>query len=335
MRHHRNIWIVLGILSIGGASSFVACSSDDDEDTKHVVPSGTGGSGDASPRPDTDATTQETGADSPTVDPTDDSGAESDAENDSASDEDASSGDAGGDAMGTTSTGENGASAFELRFSGSGYAARNGQTIRAALVQGDTREVVGDETFVLSDGTFSFKWPSAVSAGRSYYIDHFVDTDGNGQCDPPPVDEVWRTEVSSVRGPTTIEGPHNTNYNASCSSFVTPAHNLTFSGTSFDLNNNQKLSIAVTRISNSNVIVKTDTTITSGKVEFNWRGILLRGKAYRIQYFIDVNGNRTCDAPPEDNGWSVDIPAATSNVSLNEERTLKFANVCPVFESNP
>lgn len=51
--------------------------------------------------------------------------------------------------------------------------------------------------------------------------------------------------------------------------------------------------------------------------------------AYKVQYWVDFDGDAACDAPPTDHQWEVDVPAGQGSVSVSHNTT--FTNVCPTF----
>jgi plastocyanin len=51
-----------------------------------------------------------------------------------------------------------------------------------------------------------------IKPGMSYNVDFFVDHNGNGMYDAPPVDHAWRMDLDNVMGDTTLNFSHNTNF---------------------------------------------------------------------------------------------------------------------------
>jgi len=82
-------------------------------------------------------------------------------------------------------------------------------------------------------GTFSLSRTSALEAAHSYYLDYYADMNGNGTCDAPPVDHVWRLKIDQVTAAVDISDKHRMGFNDSCASFAVQSTAPTVATTNF------------------------------------------------------------------------------------------------------
>ena len=133
---------------------------------------------------------------------------------------DDTSDDTGDDTGDDTAGDDTGGATFDLAFSGTGFTPHNGQMLHVAVLDAATdAHVVTDQSQTVSGGTFSFNFPGVLEQGHNYHVDYYADFNGNGSCDSPPTDHVWRAEVSDVQDNVNLQVTHNTNFTDVCSSF--------------------------------------------------------------------------------------------------------------------
>ncbi|MEJ2677578.1 MAG: hypothetical protein P8174_00720 [Gemmatimonadota bacterium] len=99
---------------------------------------------------------------------------------------------------------------FTLVFSGdaSFHVTDGGNMLHLAvlLVSPDTMTqdsvMARDSTIVsaLADPSFSFTIPDLLEAGTAYAVDYWIDSNGNGRCDAPPVDHQWSESLGRITG---------------------------------------------------------------------------------------------------------------------------------------
>jgi hypothetical protein len=106
---------------------------------------------------------------------------------------------------------------------------------------------------------------------------------------------------------------------------------LTFSGTGFGPHDGQTITVAVTDIEDAVVVATDSTTISGGAFSFNFPGILGETHTFHVDYYADVNGSDSCEAPPTDHAWRVDIPAVSADVDLPVTHNTDFTDVCGSF----
>ena len=86
---------------------------------------------------------------------------------------------------------------FCLRFEGTQFDIHVGELFKVALVtaDGSNTVVAGGSITALPAPAFSYNLPQAMAPNVPYYVDYFVDHNGNKTCDPPPTDHVWRSHL--------------------------------------------------------------------------------------------------------------------------------------------
>ena len=125
-----------------------------------------------------------------------------------------------GDDAGDDAGDDSGGGPFDLDFSGTGFTPHNGQTLHVAVLDASGgAHVVTDQSTTVSGGDFSFSFPGVLEEGHSYHVDYYADFNGNGSCDAPPTDHVWRKDVDNVQDNVNLQVTHNTNFTDVCSSF--------------------------------------------------------------------------------------------------------------------
>jgi hypothetical protein len=123
------------------------------------------------------------------------------------------------DTSGKDTSGDTQGALLGLFFNGTGFAPHNGQTLHAAVVEEDSGNIVKTDSQVVTDGKFSFDW-DVLEMGKTYRIDYYADLNGNGKCDAPPTDHVWRESIPAVTGDVTDDVTHSIDFTvAACDSF--------------------------------------------------------------------------------------------------------------------
>jgi len=125
-----------------------------------------------------------------------------------------------GDDAGDDTGDDTGGGTFDLDFSGTGFTPHNGEMLHVAVLDiASGAHVVTDQSQTVSGGLFSFHFPGILEQGHGYHVDYYADVNGNGSCDAPPTDHVWRTDVDNVQDNVNLQVTHNTSFTDVCSSF--------------------------------------------------------------------------------------------------------------------
>jgi hypothetical protein len=72
-------------------------------------------------------------------------------------------------------------------------------------------------------------------------------------------------------------------------------------------------------------------SLSNSAFSFKWNGALATGATYSFNYYADVDGSGTCDAPPTDHVWNEPIAAVSGPVTLTLVHTTNWTDVCSSF----
>lgn len=221
-----------------------------------------------------------------------------------------------------------------LTVSGMGFGAYEGRNLHAVLLQDGKQEV--NATTTVFEGAFTVRWWNVLSAGRSYAVTYFVDVAGNGNCEPPPSDPVWRVTLPSIVGDTNVALTSNSNYVNACADFSAPAmsggpYSITLTGSGFD--DFGGLNVAATLIDNTTMksVAMQKTVVADNGFTSTFANAAQAGKTYTIDYYIDTNENGFCNAPPVDQSWSITVPAINGNTIVAVQANPNYVGVCNLF----
>ena len=138
---------------------------------------------------------------------------------------------------------------YSLTIAGTGFDPHIKQTIHAALYDRTLRKVAATGQALIADsGIFTLVIADVLLNGRDYYLDTYVDMDGNKTCDPPPTDHGWRTKVDQVTGDVSRTIAHHMGLEDVCASFAASATEAA-SGTAVTVSGTLNLSDAVSGVS--------------------------------------------------------------------------------------
>ena len=238
---------------------------------------------------------------------------------------------------------------FSLTFQGdaSFQGPHGGQAIMVALIRtSDRADVLLTGTVsATADPAFSFSFPALVEAGVAYEVHYWIDSNVGGGtvgvCDPKGNDHQRNVASPAITRDVTITEAYNaTNTMDVCSTTFTK--DLAFTGdASFQgTHGGDPISVAVVRASDG-ALVALQTGTVSGTVDpafsFSFPGLLVRGVAYQIHYWIDSNlGGGTagvCDPKANDHQWNVVASTLVlGDVTVNEVLdTTNTVDVCSTF----
>jgi hypothetical protein len=71
--------------------------------------------------------------------------------------------------------------------------------------------------------------------------------------------------------------------------------------------------------------------IIDGAVRIDVPDVLDLGSGYLLAWYVDVNGNDSCDSPPTDHVWAAEMPAAEGDTEYLADWSADWTDVCFVF----
>jgi hypothetical protein len=221
---------------------------------------------------------------------------------------------------------------FSFTFNLSGMEPHEEQTISVVVRDGAT-EVAADQG-VVSNGTVSFSFADILEAQTTYTVDFFADIDGDGLCDAPPDDHAWSESIGPVSEDLTLDWTHDMDFSmVACGSFDQPVlYDLDFSGTGYEPHDGQLLSVSLRRDSDGAEVGGSSVTVAGGTFNLTIGQAMEPDEAYALYWYVDFNGNGSCDPPPTDHGWSTTIPPVTDHVVFEHAHDPNFdTSVCNAF----
>ncbi len=101
---------------------------------------------------------------------------------------------------------------YILKFQADSMGDYIGETFKIRVTETNTDFIVGAKTLTtLSDTMFSIDLYVLLDQ-RDYQVDFYVDVNGNGMYDPPPVDHAWRRMISNATADTALDFVPDTMY---------------------------------------------------------------------------------------------------------------------------
>ncbi len=214
----------------------------------------------------------------------------------------------------------------------------HGQAMRGALIRSSDSAVLDiQKTTVAALGTnpgFTMTFAPTVDLTAAYKVRYWVDFDSDDQCDDPPVDHQW--EVAVPTGQSAVNVVHNATFTNVCTTFTFPltfVGNSTFNGP----HAGQNFEAALVKGSATTALDRHAGTVaaagTNPAFTVNFAPRLVIGEQYSVKLWTDFNSNGTCEAPPTDHQWSVDIPADLSSfqTTFTYAHNTTFTSVCSFF----
>jgi hypothetical protein len=115
----------------------------------------------------------------------------------------------------------------------------------------------------------------------------------------------------------------------SCTVSTAGAYTLTFTGAGYSAAHPQQtLRAALINNSSGGRVAVCSGVLSGDPLTINFGGVLAASTSYNLNYYVDVNGTGTCNAPPTDHAWQDVIAAGIVNVTINRPHDLIFTDVC-------
>lgn len=167
--------------------------------------------------------------------------------------------------------------------------------------------------------------PKAFTTG-SYHIDFFADFNNNGAYDAPNVDHAWRVTVPA-------DGMVSFAHNVSFTDISSPA--LTLIGGPFQLDMTgfvphvgQVMEFRVIDSATGSAVgVYHVSSLSGAAATVRIEGIIKDGVTYQIDFFADLSGNGTYDAPPTDHAWRVFDVGTAGGLTVTFPHDIVFTDV--------
>jgi hypothetical protein len=185
------------------------------------------------------------------------------------------------------------------------------------------RLIPEDETFAvicvihegLRDGEYELRMPRALLVGEAYRLDFWVDHDGSGGYDAPPIDHAWRVEIPSRGEAALIRFEHNNRYVHIEDSPPVDDRPLILSAHGMYGYVEQLFDVQVTESLNGRLVGRQIREVPGDSFDVTVASVVHDGVAYRVDLFIDANANGAYDAEAEI-GWRLESTATRNGLHI-------------------
>lgn len=158
--------------------------------------------------------------------------------------------------------------------------------------------------------------------GKDYNIEFYADLNGNALYNAPPTDHAWLETVSTNSGNAQLNFDHNASFTDISWNYL-----VTIDFIDMSPHLNQLFELRVVDQSNDSELGRTKfDPIPSEEFSVQISGIE-GGKSYNIDFFADLNGNGTYDAPPTDHAWRISFTASSGNQYKNFAHNTEFTDI--------
>ncbi|MCB1182213.1 hypothetical protein KDM41_02190 [bacterium] len=94
----------------------------------------------------------------------------------------------------------------------------------------------------------------------------------------------------------------------------------------------QLLHVMVVRDDTDAVAVHGEIVVpVDGNFAFTWNGLLEKNVSYCIDFYADHDGSGSCDSPPTDHSWRIDLGPVGGDVSRDFQHDTNFTEICGSF----
>lgn len=155
-----------------------------------------------------------------------------------------------------------------------------------------------------------------------YSIEFYADVNGNGLYDIPPTDHAWKIGFNYTGGNVDVSFAHNTTFTD-----IKWKYLLTVNFTSMTPHIGQLFELRVVKVENQEeagrvslpaVLVPNFTVYVPG-FDLN--------KDYNIDFYADLNGNGSYNAPPVDHAWRMTFNSSTGDVTSDFSHNANFVDI--------
>ncbi len=211
---------------------------------------------------------------------------------------------------------------YMLTVNFSGMTPHVGQLLELRVEDDVTSEEVGRMRLeAIPSANFTVNIPG-IKFGKQYNVDFYADLNGNGLYDAPPTDHAWKMHLDNKTGDVSLDFAHNTNFTDVGWDYL---YTLNFIGMNPHVG--QLLEMRIVRQDNNKEVgrAKVDA-IPAPEFSVSIPGIEV-GHDYNVDFYADLNGNGSYDAPPTDHAWRLTVNSSTGNFVDNFTHNTNFTDI--------
>lgn len=167
--------------------------------------------------------------------------------------------------------------------------------------------------------------PRALVVGHDYRAEMFIDVNGNGLYDAPPIDQAWSVDVPTNG---TVSFTHNTNFTDIGATPNMPGQPLVvnLSGMTPSLLGFMEMRV-IEDNTNRTVGLYRQIGPIAPTMNVTIPGVVEAGTDYHVDFFTDVNQNQEYDAPPTDYAWRLEGTGGTTGLTFNFTTNTDYTDV--------
>lgn len=190
----------------------------------------------------------------------------------------------------------------------------------------DTSDVLAARAILdpLPGAAGSLVMPKGVPVG-DFRLDFFADFNQNQSYDAPPVDHAWRVDIPSTG---TVSFTHNLSFTDISLPVITQGSTFQLNATGFTPHLTQLLELRVIEMASGRTVGQYRLgSVPAADFSLTILGIIEDGKMYQIDFYADLNGNGSYDAPSTDHAWRVTQVGTASGLTLNFPHNVTFTDI--------
>ncbi|MBU1984483.1 T9SS type A sorting domain-containing protein [bacterium] len=211
---------------------------------------------------------------------------------------------------------------YAVTLNAQGMTPHQGQLFELRVVDSNTGMEVGRKRVEIVPGAnFSVMVPGIMRNGN-YDVDFYADLNRDDRYSGTPTDHAWRLSFANTTGDVTLDFSHNTSFTDVMWEYLFQINMLSMNphlGQLFELRVvDQSSDTEIGRTSLPEVAVANYTVSVPG--------MALNG-SYRADFYADLNGNGTYDAPPTDHAWRQLFQNPAGNAVVNFSHNTNFTDI--------
>ena len=155
-----------------------------------------------------------------------------------------------------------------------------------------------------------------------YSIEFYADLNGNGIYDVPPADHAWKVGFNYTGGNVEVNFTHNATFTD-----IQWKYLLTVNFTAMTPHVGQLFELRVVKVENQEeagrvslpAVLVPNYTVEVPGIDLN--------KDYNIDFYADLNGNGSYNAPPVDHAWRLNFNSSTGDFLSNFSHNANFTDI--------
>ena len=243
---------------------------------------------------------------------------------DSGGSQDSGANDSGADDAGEDSGA--GVTLRDVRLSMTRMRPHTTQRMEFRIVDMDNRLISNGILTSLPSASYEWFIPNAAPEGTGYRIDFFADLSGNGSYDAPPADHAWTLELPASEG--VIDYEHNAVFDDIDTPALTREQDFTLNLTDMGPHVGQLVDVRVYNSNTDQVVGRWVTpSLENAATTVSIPGVIVDGVDYTVDFYADLDGDGSYDAPPTDHAWRRTGTATASGLSIDFAHGTDFTDI--------